>query len=75
MDLRGGDLEQRGLAGAVGAEDHPALVLLDRPGDPVEQGRLAPPDGHVGELEHGGHARHPIQTGARAAARAYRRRP
>ena len=31
VDLRGGDLQQRGLAGAVGAEDHPALVLLDRP--------------------------------------------
>ena len=30
VDLGGGDLEQRGLAGAVGAEDHPALVLLDR---------------------------------------------
>ena len=50
-----GDLEQRGLAGAVGAEDHPALVLLDRPVDPVEQGGLAPPDGHAGELEDGVH--------------------
>ena len=56
VDLRGRDLQQRGLAGAVGAEDHPALVLLDRPVDAVEQGGLAPPDGDVGELEHGVHA-------------------
>ena len=37
VDGGGGHLEQRGLAGAVGPEDHPALVLLDRPGDRVEQ--------------------------------------
>ena len=35
------DLQQRGLAGAVRAEHHPALVLLDRPVDAVEQDGLA----------------------------------
>ena len=61
VELRGGDLEQRGLAGAVGSEDHPALVLLDRPVDVVEQRGLAPAHRDAGELEDGGHARHPIQ--------------
>ena len=64
VDLRGGDLEQRGLAGAVGAEDHPALVLLDHPVDRVEQHRLAPPDRHPGELEDGGHGASPYATAA-----------
>ena len=39
VDLRRAQLHQRGLAGAVGTEDHPALVLLDHPVDAVEQGR------------------------------------
>ena len=30
-----------------------------RPGDPVEQGGLSPPHGHVGELEDGGHGGNP----------------
>ena len=63
VDLRGRDLEERGLAGAVGAEDDPALVLLHRPVDPVEQDRRpvdrASTDADVGELEHGGHGAHP----------------
>ena len=59
VDLGRGDLQQRGLAGAVGPEDHPALVLLDRPVDRVEQHRLASPDGHAGELEDGGHGASP----------------
>ena len=57
VDLGGGDLQQRGLAGAVGAEHDPALVLLDRPRDRVEQRRLAAAHGHLGELEDGGHGR------------------
>ena len=56
VDLRRADLDQRGLAGAVGTEDDPALVLLDRPVDAVEQGRRPAPDGDVGELENGIHA-------------------
>ena len=55
MDLRRGDLQQRGLAGAVGAEHHPALVLLDRPVDARRAGWPAPADGDVGELENGVH--------------------
>ena len=39
----------------------PALVLLDDPVDRVEQHRLAPPDRHPGELDHGGHGRHPMR--------------
>ena len=38
VQLRGRHLDQRGLAGAVGTEDHPALVLLDGPGHGVEEG-------------------------------------
>ncbi len=57
VDLCGRDLQQRGLAGAVGAEHHPALVLLDRPVDPVDQRGLPPPDADVGELENGVHGR------------------
>ena len=55
VDLRRAQLHQRGLAGAVGSEDDPALVLLDHPVDSVEQGRLASLDGDVGELEYGVH--------------------
>jgi predicted amino acid-binding ACT domain protein len=33
VHLRGGQLQQRRLAGAVGAQHHPALVGLDRPVD------------------------------------------
>ena len=61
VHLRGGDLEQRRLAGAVGPEDHPALVLLDQPADVVEQQRLAPAHRDPCELDDGDHARHPIQ--------------
>ena len=53
MDLGASTLHQRGLAGTVRTEDHPALVLLDRPVDLVEQGGTAALDGDVGELEHG----------------------
>ena len=55
VDLRGGDLQQRGLAGPVGPEDHPSLVLLDRPVHAFDQGGLAPAHGDVGELENGVH--------------------
>ena len=55
MDLGRAELHQRGLAGSVGTEDHPALVLLDRPVDAVQQGGTASLDGDVGELEHGIH--------------------
>ena len=55
VDLGRAQLHQRGLAGTVGAEDHPALVLLDRPVDTVQQGGTASLDGDVGELEHGIH--------------------
>ena len=43
------------LPGTVGSEDDPALVLLDRPVDARDQGRLPPPDRDVGELENGVH--------------------
>jgi hypothetical protein len=59
VDLGGGDLEQGRLAGAVGAQDHPSLVVLDGPGDGVDEGCLAAAHGDFGELEHGGHGRNP----------------
>ncbi len=37
VDLGAGDLQEGRLAGTVGPEHHPALVLLDLPGDVVEQ--------------------------------------
>ena len=40
----GRQLQQRGLAGPVGPEHHPALVLLDRPVDRVQQQLVAAPD-------------------------------
>ncbi len=55
MDLGRAELHQRGLAGTVGSEDHPALVLLDCPVHAVEQGGLSSLDGDVGELEYGVH--------------------
>ena len=74
MDLGRGHLEQRGLAGAVRAEDHPALVLLDRPVDRVEESRLPAPDAHVGELEDGGHDANP-RAHERTVPTAYPRPP
>ena len=38
VHLRGSQLQQRGLTGAVGAEDHPALCGVDRPRDGLEDG-------------------------------------
>ena len=70
VDLGRGDLHERGLAGAVGPEDDPALVLLDGPVDVVEQGRLAASHGHAGELQNRVHRslnprlRHPESEGA-----------
>ena len=64
----GGELQQGGLAGAVGAEDDPALALLDLPGDVVEQGRLTPHHAHSGELKDVTHGTGPYRlsmTGAR----------
>ena len=52
VDLCRRDLEQRCLAGAVGAEDDPAFVLLHLPGDAVEEPRSAADDADVGELEY-----------------------
>ena len=62
VGLRGGHLDERGLAGAVGTEDHPALVLLDRPGHRLEESRRPAPDGDVGELQDGGHVAHPSEA-------------
>ena len=69
MQLGGRDLEQRGLAGAVGAEDHPALVLLDRPVDVVEQRGPAPAHRHPCELEDGGHGGNPTDRRRRDPGR------
>ena len=55
MHLGGDQLHQRGLAGAIGAEHDPTLVLLDAPVHGVEQRRGAPAHAHAGELEYGLH--------------------
>src|SRR5258708_36951712 len=44
QDQASGDLEQRGLASAVGADDHPALVVVHGPADVFEQHRLIAAD-------------------------------
>jgi hypothetical protein len=41
MQPGGGDLEERGLAGAVGAKDDPAFAFVDLPVNLVQQGLLA----------------------------------
>src|SRR5665648_724326 len=46
------DLEQRRLACAVGAEDHPPLPVGHGPRHRVEDGRTAAPDGHVPQIQH-----------------------
>jgi hypothetical protein len=56
VDLGGGDLQQGGLACPVRTEDHPSLVLLDRPVDAFDQCGLATPDADVGELQNGVHS-------------------
>ena len=43
--------QQGRLPRSVGAEHHPALALLDLPGDVVEKGGLPPHDAHSGELQ------------------------
>ena len=66
MHLRRGDLQQRGLAGAVRAQDHPPLALVHGPVDAVEQGRAAAHDVDGAQVQHLGD-RHPtnLPAGAR----------
>ena len=63
-----GDLQQRGLAGAVGPEDHPALVLVDHPVEAVDDRASAAEDGHLAEVEHLDHAAHPTRAQPRRRA-------
>src|SRR5690606_25731937 len=55
VHARGGDLQQRRLAGAVGAEDHPPVAFVDGPAHAVEQLRAVTHDRDVGELEYWAH--------------------
>src|SRR5919106_3535350 len=55
VHLRGRDLKQGGLAGAVGSQDSPSVALGHRPGDPVEKAVPGPNDRHIGQLEDVGH--------------------
>src|SRR5665647_3507663 len=48
----GSDLQQRRLACAVGAEDHPPLPVGHGPRHRVEDGRAAAPDGHAPQIQH-----------------------
>src|SRR5690606_9205095 len=57
VEVAGGDIEQGGLAGAVGAEDDPALTLLDRPGDLVHQSPALADHGYVLKLQNIAHER------------------
>ncbi|CAH0327794.1 hypothetical protein SRABI128_06469 [Microbacterium sp. Bi128] len=55
VDAGRGQLEERGLAGAVGAQDHPAFALFDLPVDLVQE-RLRPTyntdPGHFKNITH-----------------------
>ena len=51
---------RRRLAGPVGTDDHPAVGLVDGPGDVGDQSGSAADDGHPGEVDDGGHGRKPI---------------
>ena len=66
----GGHLQQRGLAGAVAAEHHPALALADRPRHLVEDRRRPPADRHGLQVEHVGHGHDPNRASRTPAARA-----
>ena len=56
-EVAGGEVEEGGLAGAVGAEDDPALALLDRPGDLVHQSASVADHGYVHQLQYIAHER------------------
>ena len=56
-EVAGGEVQQGGLAGAVGAEDDPALALLDRPGDLVHQSPSVADHGYVHQLQYIAHER------------------
>ena len=59
VHARGGDLQQSGLAGPVGAEDHPAFAFLDLPGDVVEEAVMAAHHADAREGEHITHGHPP----------------
>ena len=63
-EVAGGDVQESGLAGAVGAEDDPALPLLDRPGDLVHQSASVADHGYVHQLQYIAHERvvSPLQS-------------
>src|SRR5271163_563671 len=46
-----GDPQQRRLAGAVGPDDHPAFVELDRPGHRPDQGVAVAAQRYIGEVD------------------------
>jgi hypothetical protein len=48
---RRGDTQQRRLAGAVGPDDHPAFIELDRPGHRPDQGVAVAAQRHIGEVD------------------------
>src|SRR5215813_6693969 len=52
QDQASGDLEQSRLAGAVRADDHPALAVAHGPADVLEQHRLIPADPHGVQPQH-----------------------
>ena len=56
VDLGGQHLQQGGLAGAVGSDHHPAVLLVDPQGEVVDQRGPASDDGHPGEVSDSGHA-------------------
>ena len=56
VQQRVGQLQQRRLARAVGSEDHPALVVADRPVQVVDDVSGVSADDDVGEFEHLRHA-------------------
>ena len=73
VDACRGELEQRGLAGAVGPEHDPALSLLDLPADVVQDHRVPADDSHAGHRKDIAHA--PNTNRVRASASGASGRP
>ncbi|MPM43750.1 hypothetical protein SDC9_90427 [bioreactor metagenome] len=59
VEVAGQQPQQGGLAGAVGAEDHPAVRLPDLPVDALEHHGVSPPDTHIDQIHHSDHGPEP----------------
>ncbi|EGJ78349.1 putative ABC transporter ATP-binding protein [Streptomyces sp. Tu6071] len=74
-EVAGGHVEEGGLAGAVGAEDDPALPLLHGPGDLVDQSPALADHRYVHQFQYIAHERRVSHCLSRLVAGVVGRRP